>query len=322
MYLGFIGVFSAVFYLYGIRTDAVRYAFLLSFIWLLAYYLAEFIRYVKHHNQLLETEQKMRFGLDCLPVPTTMMEEDYQRMLLALYEEKVNMESHSRISGQEMADYYSMWAHQIKMPLAAMRILLQTYDEEHPKTPSYFRDMKMELFKVEQYVAMALSYLRIDSISSDMVIQWYSLEGLVKQAVRKYSEMFILQKVGLQIELENEMILTDEKWLVFVLEQVISNALKYTKRGNVSIYTESVKSNQCLVIEDTGIGIQSEDLPRVFEKGFTGYNGRRDKKATGIGLYLCQSVIDKLGHKMWIESEVGIGTKVYLSLERKELNPE
>ena len=106
--------------------------------------------------------------------------------------------------------------------------------------------------------------------------------------------------------------LTDEKWLVFVIEQILSNGLKYTKKGSISIYMEE----DALVIRDTGIGISPEDLPRVFEKGFTGYNGRRDKKSTGIGLYLCKSILDRLGHKIEIRSQVGQGTSVYLRLDR------
>ena len=118
-------------------------------------------------------------------------------------------------------------------------------------------------------------------------------------------------------------VLTDEKWLEFVTEQILSNALKYTKNGGeIRICLEEKRGRECLVIEDNGIGIQAEDLPRVFEKGFTGYNGRADKKSTGIGLYLCKKIMDKMGHKIWIDSEVGKGTRVYLELTRKEWNPE
>ena len=121
-----------------------------------------------------------------------------------------------------------------------------------------------------------------------------------------------MKKIKLDYETVNSRVLTDEKWLVFVLEQLLSNALKYTRSGRISIHMEGKE----LVVEDTGIGIQAEDLPRVFEKGFTGYNGRTDKKSTGIGLYLCKSVMDKLRHQIRIESEVGIGTKIYLNLTR------
>lgn len=113
---------------------------------------------------------------------------------------------------------------------------------------------------------------------------------MVRQAVRKYAKVFISKKIQMDFKPTNVYTVTDEKWFVFVLEQLLSNSLKYTKEGKVSIFMEE----KALVIEDTGIGIPAEDLPRIFEKGFTGYNGREDKKSTGIGLYLCKNIMDKL----------------------------
>ncbi len=132
--------------------------------------------------------------------------------------------------------------------------------------------------------------------------------------------MFILKKIRLNYEPLCHKVLTDEKWLVFVVEQILSNSLKYTKKGSISIYLTEHKGKTMLVIEDTGIGISPEDLPRVFEKGFTGYNGRADKKSTGIGLYLCKKIMDKLQHGIEIESRIDQGTKVYLYLEREKGN--
>ena len=177
----------------------------------------------------------------------------------------------------------------------------------------------MELFKTEQYVEMVLSYLRIGDISKDMVLTGCDIAKLVRQAVKKYSRLFILQKISLEMGEIRETVVTDEKWLSFVIEQILSNALKYTKKGKVSIYMEP---GERLVIEDTGIGISAEDLPRIMEKGYTGYNGRKDKKSTGIGLYLCRKVMDKLNHGIDIESEPGKGTRVILNLGRRKLNTE
>lgn len=159
---------------------------------------------------------------------------------------------------------------------------------------------------------MVLLYLRMGDMSSDLDFQEYQLDDVIRQAIRKYSKMFILRKIRLDFQETGKRVLTDEKWLVFVIEQILSNGLKYTKKGSISIYMEE----DALVIRDTGIGISPEDLPRVFEKGFTGYNGRRDKKSTGIGLYLCKSILDRLGHKIEIRSQVGQGTSVYLRLDR------
>lgn len=312
LYAGFAGVFIVVFYLYNIELEAVKYGFLLTFVWVLVYGVAGFIRYYGRHRALVETEQKIITELEGMPAPGTLIEEDYQNILRRLYEDKLEIESDMRISKQETADYYGMWVHQIKTPIAAMRILLQSWEEEGDKESALRRDMKVELFKIEQYVEMVLLYLRMGDMSSDLDFQEYQLDDVIRQAIRKYSKMFILRKIRLDFQETGKRVLTDEKWLVFVIEQILSNGLKYTKKGSISIYMEE----DALVIRDTGIGISPEDLPRVFEKGFTGYNGRRDKKSTGIGLYLCKSILDRLGHKIEIRSQVGRGTSVYLRLDR------
>ena len=210
-----------------------------------------------------------------------------------------------------------MWVHQIKTPIAALDILLQ--NAEHNLYRSDERetiqdavsvaDMKMELFKIEQYVEMALNYLRVKDISSDLSFKKCAVDDMVRQAVRKYAKVFISKKIQMDFKPTNVYTVTDEKWFVFVLEQLLSNSLKYTKEGKVSIFMEE----KALVIEDTGIGIPAEDLPRIFEKGFTGYNGREDKKSTGIGLYLCKNIMDKLQWNITADSEVGTGTKIYLT---------
>ena len=224
---------------------------------------------------------------------------------------------------QESMDYYSLWGHQIKTPIAAMRLLLQEEERERQGKDSFLREMDKELFRTEQYVEMVMTYLRIGDISQDMVLSWYPLDDLIRQAVRKYSRLFIIQKLKLDFKETDSLVLTDEKWLVFVIEQILSNALKYTKEGAVSIYAQKDGPSQiALVIADTGIGIAQEDLPRVFERGFTGYNGREYKKSTGIGLYLCRRVMDRLGHGMRIQSAPGEGTKVFLDLGRKPVEAE
>ena len=323
LYIGFIGIFAVVFYLSNVRLDAVLYAFFLSVIWLVLYGGIGFVRYADRHRKLLEAGKQIKTVWAELPEAFGLIEQDYQSMIKELFDSKVEMESEEEIARQEMIDYYSLWAHQIKTPIAAMRVLLQSWEEEQtPGDQTHLKELKLELFKIEQYVEMVLSYLRLGDMASDMVLQWYSLDDIVRQAVRKYSQMFILQKMKLDFTPSEDMVLTDEKWLVFVVKQLLSNALKYTRAGSISVYADKSRGAEVLVIEDTGIGIQEEDLPRVFEKGFTGYNGRKDKKSTGIGLYLCKTVMDRLGHGLWIESEVGAGTRVFLSLERDEIVPE
>ncbi len=322
MYIGFMFIFPVIFYLYNIRTDAVKYAFLLSFVWFLAWEAVRFARYKKRHEELLEAERKASAELYDLPETFSVIEKDYQRILKRVYHDKAELESDGREFREETADYYGMWAHQIKTPIAALKVLLQSYglpDKADERTFEFIRGMKSEVFKIEQYVEMALTYLRTADTTADFVFGTYELDDIIRQAVKKYSQIFILNKIKLNYEPVGETVLTDEKWLTFVIEQLLSNALKYTREGSISIYTQKVsEEEECLVIEDTGIGILPEDLPRVFEKGFTGYNGRENKKSTGIGLYLCKTIMDKLRHGIWLESEVGKGTKAYIRLGRKE----
>ena len=294
-YIGSMLLFVAVLFLYDVRTDAIQYGLLLSTVLFLLNLTVQFFKFQK-----------------CLS------EQDYQNIIKNLKEQNSELKSQERIFKQEMSDYYSMWVHQIKTPIAAMHVLQQTLEEEYPEQ-KYIKEIKLELFKIEQYVEMVLTYLRMGEMSGDLKFEKYSLDAIVRQVIRKYSQMFILRKIHLQYAKTSQYIVTDEKWLQFVLEQVLSNALKYTKDGGmIFIYTEEKENKKCLVIEDSGIGIQAEDLPRVFEKGFTGYNGRADKKSTGIGLYMCKKIMERLNHQIWIESEVDKGTKVYLDLAREE----
>lgn len=294
-YIGSISLFVTVLFLYDVRTDAIQYGLLLSTVLFLINLTLQFFKFQKR-----------------------LSEQDYQNIIKNLKEQNGELKSQERIFKQEMSDYYSMWVHQIKTPIAAMHVLQQILEEEYPEQ-KYIKEIKLELFKIEQYVEMVLTYLRMGEMSGDLKFEKYSLDAIVRQVIRKYSQIFILRKIHLQYAKTSQCIVTDEKWLQFVLEQVLSNALKYTKDGGMIFsYTEEKENKKCLVIEDSGIGIWAEDLPRVFEKGFTGYNGRADKKSTGIGLYMCKKIMERLNHQIWIESEIDKGTKVYLDLAREE----
>lgn len=298
-------IFVLVFWLYSIPLDAILYAFLLSASIGTIAFAYRFYRYYNRHKILKYLDRQITFSVENLPKPCNLIEFDYQKLLHILYDDKMNLESDFKATQSEMIDYYTLWVHQIKTPISAMRLLLQS-EKSHYKT-----EMLLELFKIEQYVEIVLQYLRLYNISSDLVFVKCNLDDIVKQAIKKYSVMFIQKKLTLNLEQLDTYVLTDEKWTIFVIEQILSNALKYTLNGSISIYMDK-KSPNTLVIEDTGIGIAKQDLPRIFEKGFTGYNGRIDKKSTGIGLYLCKKIISKLSHSIEIVSEVSVGTKAMI----------
>lgn len=313
LFISFAIVFCTVFSLYNLEIEAIYYSIILCAFIGLIYLSINFIFYYKKHIQLYKLQNNISISLENLPLPKTLIEEDFTNLILNLNKEYKTYISKSDIAKSNMLDYYTMWVHQIKTPISAMKLLIQTSESEVSS------DLSSELFKIEQYVEMVLSYIRLESTENDFVIKEYDLDSIIKQAVRKYAPLFIRKKINLDFQNTNYKVLTDEKWLVFVIEQLLSNAIKYTNKGKISIYP---LENKKLVIEDTGIGISKEDIPRIFDKGFTGYNGRTDKKATGLGLYLCKNILDKLSHKISIESEVGVKTKVILDLSMINLNIE
>ena len=216
---------------------------------------------------------------------------------------------------QEEEDFFVLWTHQIKTPISALNVLLQAKDISAIAC-------RQELIKIEGYVEMALGYTRYENMGNDMILQNCDLEAIVKGVVKKYSTIFIYKHLAIKLEQLDYQVLTDEKWLAFVLEQLLSNAVKYTPGGELTIEVQEESQQIWLKIRDTGIGIRSEDIPRVFEKGYTGFNGHEDKRSTGIGLYLCRDALQKLGHTIHIESQEGQGTKVYIGLDIYEIGTQ
>ena len=306
-------IFLAVFALYHLPLEAVGYAFLCCGVLALLAAAVDFAHYYRRHCTMVYLQQNIAAGTSALPAPENLTERDYTLLLQLLDSERLQVIADAERATHSMTEYYTLWAHQIKTPIAAMRLLLQSgAGEESPELSS-------ELFKIEQYVEMVLSYIRLQSSSSDYVIREYDLDALVRQAVRKYAGQFIRKRLTVTLGELHCTVLTDEKWLCFVLEQLLSNAIKYTNRGGITI---TLEGNRTLCISDTGIGIPPEDLPRLGEQGFTGFNGRSDKRATGIGLYLCRIVLGRLSHSMEITSEIGSGTCVRLHLDHIRLENE
>ena len=248
--------------------------------------------------------------MEFLPEAKNEIEKDYGDVANILFEENKQIRLKMEERYNEMIDYYTMWAHQIKTPIVAMRLNLQNEDSD------FSRRLTEDLQRIEQYVEMVLCYLRLDSNSSDYVIREYDIDGIVRQGIKKFASQFIRKKIKLDYRPSDLKVVTDEKWLLFVIEQVLSNSLKYTKQGSISVF---VNDNQELCIKDTGIGIAPEDLPRIFENGYTGYNGRNDKKASGIGLYLCKRICKNLGHEITASSVLGEGTTIKINLNQKKI---
>ncbi len=302
-------IFLWVFTLYNAPADAVVYGALITAVIGLAAAVVDYMGYRRRHKRMRELADEITITLENLPIARDRTERDYEQLIVKLFEDRRELENSIIQKETDMTEYYTMWVHQIKTPIAAMRLTLQGMDTAEA------RELSEELQRIEQYVEMVLCYLRLDSDSTDYLIRRCDLDEIARQAVRKYSPQFIRRKLRLDYEPLNYSVLTDDKWLLFVIEQVISNALKYTRSGTVRIYLDG----EDLCVRDTGIGIAQEDLPRIFEKGYTGCNGRTDKKASGIGLYLCRRICTALGHDIIARSDES-GTEIRIGLQREKID--
>lgn len=313
-------------YLIGARKQDLVYAAVLDAILLLITVLVGFFRYSSKVKALSNALKRPVEEQAQLPEATDDVEILYHRLLENQSIARSESESSAAIRQSQMRDYYSMWVHQIKTPISAMKLLLEVEREElgqlicDDEQSQYLLSDNMdsfedELFRIEEYVSMALQYQRVSSTENDFVLEKVSVDGVIRDTIKKYAKIMIRRHIGINYSGTGQDVYTDGKWLAFMLEQILSNAIKYTPQGVVTIETAEEKTGFFITIKDTGIGIKAEDLPRVFEKGYTGYNGHADKKATGIGLYLCRQMADKLGHTIRMESEIGKGTKVWIGFD-------
>lgn len=313
-------------YLIGARKQDLVYAAVLDAILLLITVFVGFFRYSSKVKALSNALKRPVEEQAQLPEATDDVEILYHRLLENQSIARSESESSAAIRQSQMRDYYSMWVHQIKTPISAMKLLLEAEREElgqlicDDEQSQYLLSDNMdsfedELFRIEEYVSMALQYQRVSSTENDFVLEKVSVDGVIRDTIKKYAKIMIRRHIGINYSGTGQEVYTDGKWLAFMLEQILSNAIKYTPHGFVTIETAEGKDRFFITIKDTGIGIKAEDLPRVFEKGYTGYNGHADKKATGIGLYLCRQMADKLGHTIRMESEIGKGTKVWIGFD-------
>lgn len=312
MFVLFFSVFAFSFYLYNLPFLSVLYPFVICTVLGLIYLVCDFLNARKKHNTLSIIKKTADVTIDSLPSPETATDEDFAEIIFSLQSLSDELATNADIKYNNTLDYFTIWAHQIKTPLAAMKLKLQ--NEDSPLS----RQLQNELLRVEQYVEMVLTFLRLGSDSTDYRFCKCNIDDILKSSVKKLKGEFIDRKLKIDYRETSLTVLTDEKWLSFVIEQVLSNALKYTLTGSISIYSET----DILYIKDTGIGISPEDVPRVFENGFTGFNGRTDKKATGIGLFLCKQICKNLGIDISLTSKVNEGTVVAIDFSMKNVQTE
>ena len=291
-------VFDSLLMLCNIDTSLIIYPNVIVLFIIIVYIFFDYYKYKNKHELLTKGFYEDN---DCL------YDEDYQKIINELEAKIRQLETNNHKVKKKMSDYYSLWVHQIKTPISAMQLTLENEDSQ------LSRKLMLELLHIEQYVDMVLTYQKL-SDGSDYVFEENELDVMIKDTIRYLRLEFIERKISLKYEPINRTIITDKKWFEFVLKQLISNALKYTRKGSIEIYLE----DNCLCIKDDGIGIKESDLKRIFERGYTGSNGHDNKNSSGIGLYLCTNIVSNLGLKLSATSSIGLGSVFKIDLSQDE----
>lgn len=302
-------IYLSTFALYHFPLEAVMYPTVFCVLMLAGTLTYKYWKYKRKHEELQMLQKLPDYLMESLKRYDRQDDQDYAELIRLIIERDGEERLEHQKQMADSIDYYTTWVHQIKTPIASMRLRLQA--EDSPLSMA----LKEDLLRIEQYVEMVLTYLRLGSDSTDYVFKRCELDVMIKSSLRKFASQFIGKSLSLSYEDTEKTVVTDEKWFSFVLEQLLSNALKYTAKGGITI---DFSEDQILSIRDTGFGITPEDLPRIFEKGYTGYRGREDKHASGIGLFLCKQICDNLGIKIWADSKLGEGTTIFLDLSQSQ----
>lgn len=297
--------------LYGNSLSNILYLLFLTLFFCFLCACFDFVRFVNRVKTLQLAHRYTSFQLQDLPEPKGQIECCYHDIIEKLTQEIQEAKERYFMVQKEREELVTLWVHQIKLPLASLQLMSESWITCLPEDQQ--RSMKSELFRVEQYAQMALQTIQIENLQEDLVITECDLGQCIRKTLHKYASMFILQKLQLHYESFSYVCHSDVKWLCFILEQLLSNSLKYTQQGSITMMWIQQEKEGILRITDTGCGINPVDLPRVFERGYTGYNGRSQYKSSGIGLYLCRKVADQLHIGIQLFSEVNQGTSVELS---------
>lgn len=292
----------ATLYFYGVLLALFFWSLSLVFQWI------HYKRRLKHAEHIsISNLQSFEDSIEEGEALSELHLEKYEELAKQFHEYRQSELERSR----EQMDYFTLWLHQIKTPIAAISLILQRQEEQFAGQ----KQLEQELIRLDDYTHMALNYLKLEEPGKEMDLEEIVVDEVIKETIKKYAILFIYNDLQVDFKPSGLSVLTDRKWLQVLVEQILSNSLKYTKKGTIKVYID----DSSLFIEDTGTGIRKEDLPRIFEKGYTGLDGRLHEKSTGLGLFLSRKICDRLGHTLTIDSEVGKGTKVEINFEREAL---
>ena len=283
--------------------------FCIWFLPLLSYITIEYIKYRKYFNSIesiMDNLDKKYLLPEVIGEQNFIVGEMINNILKTLSRDMHENINVYRDMQEEYREYIETWIHEIKTPIASSKLIIENNNNDITKK------IDMQIDKIENFVEQVLYYSRSNEVNKDYIIKEIELEKVVKKVVKKNYRDFINKKISLELCEINEVIYSDTKWIEFIINQIIGNSIKYTKGKEdiIKITTKELSNSVILIIEDSGVGIIEKDINRIFEKGFTGENGRIFGKSTGIGLYLCKKLCNKLGIGLKIESELNKGTKV------------
>lgn len=312
VFAGMAVIFGVIFLLGRLPLDLFFYSMELSLFLFAVFLMVQYIRYVKRYGRLQELQSANSAKVEELLETVDPADELYIEKLASVMRELREKEKLHADRQADQLDYFTLWLHQIKTPISAISLLTQSSGAKETK------QISQELLRLEDYTHMALNYVKLEEPGSELDLSQVELDGVIKKALKKYSIFFIYNGIKLDYEPLEMTVLSDGKWLQNLLEQLLSNSLKYTPNGKISIYKDPGKE-QTLIIEDTGVGIRPEDLPKIFNKGYSGFNGRLYEKSTGLGLFLSRKICERLGHRLDVQSESGKGTRVLIDMSREEV---
>lgn len=307
-----IFISSVIFFDENLRVSSnnILYLNLASFVFFTLYCLYEYFKKKRYYNEMNAVLQNLNDdAIISISDPLTYEQKLYHDLLLKLHEEyNLKLEKFYR-EKKDNFDFINYWVHEIKTPIAASKLLIE--HSENKSKEDLLDKLENEICSIENFVDQSLYYSRTDSFSKDYFIDDINADNLIKNIIKKHARIFIGKKIRIELDNLDFIINSDKKWLSFIIEQIVLNSLKYTNNGGtIKITGEINEKEKSIIVEDNGIGIKEEDIHRVFDKGFTGYNGRENFKSTGIGLYLCKTLSQKLGHNITIESSYSEFTKV------------
>ena len=311
-------VISIFMYIADISFMMILFIFCIWFLPLFTYIFIEYIKYKKYFNDMesiLESLDKKYLLPEVIEEPNFLIAEQINDIL-----KEVSRDMHEHVKyyedmQKEYREYIEMWIHEIKTPIASSKLVI-----ENNYNNDIVRKIDTQINKIDNFVEQVLYYSRSNEVGKDYIIKKVGLSKLVKDVIKRNQRDFISKRISLQLGDLDEIIYSDTKWVEFILNQIIGNAIKYSKGKDdkIEIYSKKISSAVILTIKDHGVGIIERDLNRVFEKGFTGENGRKFGKSTGIGLYLCKKLTDKLGLGLQVQSEENVGTEISIIFPKSE----